>query len=478
MTLIVRRAQVGAVEVDVRIESGRVAAIGHRLQRACGEPELDARHGAVLPGLHDHHLHLRALAAAGRSVVVGPPAVGDHAGFTATLAAAASMQQRGAWLRAVGYHDSVAGELNSDRIDRVVADRPVRIQHRSGALWILNSAGLAAIGADAETAPGIERDERGRLTGRLWRMDAWLADRLAMGSTYRQTDDAALAAVSAKAIAAGVTGWTDATPERSDVDAHALAQAVASGLVRQRLHLMMPATADVRTLDEIERIAGVTIGPAKVLLDDTALPTLDELVALITRAHSCRRPIAVHCVTRTQIVLTVVALQLAGSMPGDRIEHGALIPADLLSELASCGVTVVTQPNFVYERGDDYLTEIPTDDRPDLWRGRSLIQAGVAMAAGSDAPFGSADPWLAVRAAARRRTSSGQLLQPTEAVELGTALSWWVGTPFEPARPRRIEAGERADLVVLAAPLAAALEGDAPVPVAATIIDGEVVATG
>jgi predicted amidohydrolase YtcJ len=32
----------------------------------------------VLPGLHDHHVHLRALAAAGASVVAGPPLFGPE----------------------------------------------------------------------------------------------------------------------------------------------------------------------------------------------------------------------------------------------------------------------------------------------------------------------------------------------------------------------------------------------------------------
>ena len=50
------------------------------------------------------------------------------------------------WIRAVGYHASVAGELDREQLDALVADTPLRIQHRSGAMWILNSAGLARVG--------------------------------------------------------------------------------------------------------------------------------------------------------------------------------------------------------------------------------------------------------------------------------------------------------------------------------------------
>ena len=53
------------------------------------------------------------------------------------------------------------------------------MQHRSGALWMLNSAACRALGLDAGAdAPGVERDGRGRATGRLFRLDAWLRERL------------------------------------------------------------------------------------------------------------------------------------------------------------------------------------------------------------------------------------------------------------------------------------------------------------
>src|SRR5664280_300520 len=94
------------------------------------------------------------------------------------------------------------------------------------------------------------------------------------------------------------------------------------------------------------------------LLDDTRLPALGSLTALVERAHRSGWAVAVHCVTRVQAVLAVTALVTAGAFPGDRIEHGALLPAELLPDLHRIGATVVTQPNFVAERGDTYLDEV------------------------------------------------------------------------------------------------------------------------
>jgi predicted amidohydrolase YtcJ len=422
------------------------------------------------------------VAAAG-SVRVGPPAVRDLAGLSATLtaaaaaAAAAATQPHPGWIRAVGYHQSVAGDLDRDVLDRLVPDHPVRVQHRSGILWVCNSAALAALDAEHEAAPGLERDAEGRLTGRLWRMDRWLAERLPPAG---RRDPADLAGLSQAAVALGVTGWTEATPERPDRDTGLLLEAVASGAVEQRLHLMLPTEGGAITAAAIAGVGagGVTSGPVKILLDDPDLPDLEALAATIARAHREHSPVAVHCVTRVQLVLTLAALELAGPHRGDRIEHGAVIPVEMLPGMARLGLTVVTQPNFVAERGDDYLADVPADDLPHLWRARSLVDAGIPVAAGTDAPFGLADPWLAIRAAVRRRTPAGRILGGDEAVSTPVALEWWWGTGPDPTARRRLRPGDPADLVVLAVPLPEALEGDSPVPVRATVIGGSLVYGG
>src|SRR5687768_12237258 len=91
---------------DLRIEAGHTAAFG-KLEPLPGERVIEAQGGALLPGLHDHHIHLPALAAARASVRCGPPEVTDEA----ELAAALNRPGQG-WLRGIGYHESVAGMLD------------------------------------------------------------------------------------------------------------------------------------------------------------------------------------------------------------------------------------------------------------------------------------------------------------------------------------------------------------------------------
>ena len=140
--MLIARAEVEGRACTVRIESGRIAELGESLAPRAGEAVFDAAGGALLPGLHDHHLHLFAWAAARKSVVCGPPAVRDGEALARALRDAARVAAPGAWIRGVGYHESVAGPLDRAALDALVPDHPLRCWRRSG--WSGTSASSAA----------------------------------------------------------------------------------------------------------------------------------------------------------------------------------------------------------------------------------------------------------------------------------------------------------------------------------------------
>ena len=74
--MLIRHAEVGGEPCSVRIASGRIAALAPTLELAPGERVLDAAGGALLPGLHDHHIHLFSLAAARASRAVRVQTIG------------------------------------------------------------------------------------------------------------------------------------------------------------------------------------------------------------------------------------------------------------------------------------------------------------------------------------------------------------------------------------------------------------------
>lgn len=459
-SLLFRDAEIGGrVRTHVRVEGGRIGEVGPHLTPTGADEVVECRGGALLPGLWDHHVHLHALWAWRRSVQCGPPEVEGRDALAAALRAAAPDET--GWVRGVGYVESVAGDLDAARLDALRADVPVRVQHRSGALWTLNSAAAREAGLAPGRHPGIECDADGVPTGRLWRADSWLRSCLPAGPP------ADLGAVGRDLARYGITGVTDATP---DLAAGTIA-AFEDGALPQRVHLLgMPLDAPS------PRHPRVSTGPYKIVLADSGLPSLDDLTGRIGAARARGRAVAVHCVTREALLLLLAALGETGVRDGDRVEHAALVPAETIGELARLGLRVVTQPGFIADRGDDYLRDVPAADHGDLYRCGRLAAAGVPVAVSSDAPYGPLDPWAVIDAAARRRTRSGAIVAGGEAISAHTALRSYLTPPGDPGgRARGVRPGAAADLALLHVPLAEALRGPDARAVRLTVIGGRLV---
>ncbi|CBH47633.1 amidohydrolase family protein [Rhodococcus hoagii] len=461
---VIRDAEVeGRPGVDVRLRAGRICEVGTHLWRR-GVDWLDARGGAVLPGLADHHLHLHALAAARASVRCGPPDVRTPDGLRRVLGGFDSAQD---WVRGVGYVETVAGDLDANALDRFHARRPVRIQHRSGAMWILNSAAIRATGLASVEHPGIERGPEGRPTGRIFRADDLLRTLLPATGPPR------LHGVGADLARLGLTAVTDATPDLGADSLTALVDASRSGHIPQRLHLLGVPLGDDVSGGHGER---VTVGPYKIVLADSGMPDLDGLAETIRRVRTAGRAFAAHSVSRESLALLLAVLGDVGCVPGDRIEHASIVPAEVVADLRRHGLTVVTQPGFVADRGEDYRARVDERDHPDLYRCRTLLEAGVSVALSSDAPYGPLDPWAVIRAAATRRTDSGAVFGAAERVGTAAALAAYLGPAEQPGGPpRRVRPGAVADLVVLDVPLRTMLDTPDSGAVGTVLVDGLVV---
>lgn len=392
MMLVLRNVSPwGQEPTDVALANGQIVAMGQRLPR--GGEEIDGRGGTLLPGLHDHHLHILALAARRQSVdLAGVLAPGDIAH---RLARAPEP-----FVRAIGYDERAAGIPDAAMLDRWLADRPLRVQDRTGALWVLNSAALALLD-DHDLPPGAERDDGGAPTGRFWREDHWLGrkiPRLALD----------LAALGQHLSTLGLTALTDAGAANGPDEAATL-----SGSMPQRLTLM---GCEALTAGD-----GYALGPLKLLIDERDPPSPEVLAARIAAGRAAGRNVAAHCVTDGELLLYLAALEESGgARAGDRVEHGGIIPADLIPIIADLGLAVVTNPGFLHDRGDRYAQEF--NDVSDLYRIGSLLAASVPMQAGSDAPYASVDPWLGMRSARDRMTATGRHLSDSERISALAAL--------------------------------------------------------
>ena len=142
---------------------------------------------------------LMAYAAALESVACGPPAV--HTPEQLVDALGRARPNDAGWIRGIGYHESVAGNIDRGWLDRHAPSVLIRVQHRSGRQWIVNSAGLECLAA-ASSQGCLPAHEEGRFydqdraLGRLWGREL-----------------PPIGAASRKLASFGVTGLTDLTPQ-------------------------------------------------------------------------------------------------------------------------------------------------------------------------------------------------------------------------------------------------------------------------
>jgi len=470
---------------DVRIVDGVIREIGVGLVvDPLNDVVVEAQGAALLPGLWDHHLHLPALAVAARSLPLGPPRVRSRHELRHALRL--GVPDVDGWLRGIGYHESVAGDLDSTALDEMRSDVPIRVQHRSGGMWVFNSLALRTLASVADGGPDLH--------GRLLRNDRWLADALgalrstASGSRVLATDVSqprvsttedvsqenqqaqSFAALSAELSRLGVVGCTEASPGLGLETAQMLEAAMDQ-------HLVLLSSA--HWTDPLE--AGVPpwpgspsrLGASKIMVTEDSMPGLDALTATISAAHQRQRPVAVHVVSRAAMALVVAAFVDAGVRPGDRIEHASVTPPALGGQLSELGLIVVTQPNFIAERGDDYRRDVDAEDQPWLYRLQGHLQAGITLAGGTDAPFGDADPWAAMASAVSRRTATGHAMGTDEALTPEAALALFTGDPLAlESGPRHVAVGAMGDLCLIDRPWRDARADLSEVTVRATIVSG------
>jgi predicted amidohydrolase YtcJ len=497
---------------------GRVLLVGDAAQaRALAGPGaecIDAGGGVVVPGFHDAHLHLLRYARAGAHLDLAGAEINTLSELQRALRQRASELPQGAWLRASGYDEQgLIERRHPDRhdLDAAVAARPVRLQHRSLHLDVLNSLALRLTGLWESRAAEVERDpDTGEATGRVYHGAELLHERLPRPTQVELAADVQRA--SERLLAWGITSFEDATATNTLDELRLFQRFAAQGALRQHAWLMLgaarlaqsPRTPDAHAPPPRGGLAGsghgsdrsglgearVHLGHAKVMLNE-ATSEFADVLAQVRAARAAGFGVAVHAVSEAEVALALEALRAAGPAPavpgrhghagrawreasprrtraqhdpagqggpGDRIEHGGVIPDEWLPELRAFGVTVVGQPGLVYARGDVYQTEYPPGLHAWLHRAGSLLRAGVGYAIGSDGPLTQPWPSLALFGAIQRRTRAGNVLGPGEALSPEQALRAYTRGPLRQGAP--------ADFVVLEpdGPLARLLDATAEPP--------------
>ena len=165
-----------------------------------------------------------------------------------------------------------------------------------------------------------------------------------------------------------------------------------------------------------------------------------ELLSLMTRARDAGLQVATHAIGDAAVTGALdayTATRATGS-----IEHAQLVLAQDVPRIAALGLRASVQPAHLLDDRD--LTEL-------VWPGRSqrcfafrwMLDAGVELVLGSDAPVAALDPWLAMGAAVHRSADLREPWHDEHALSAREALRASVdGQPT-------VGAGSRGDLVLL-----------------------------
>ncbi|MCW2823378.1 MAG: metal-dependent hydrolase [Aeromicrobium sp.] len=461
--------------VDVLVEAGTVTAVDRGLSAPRGTPEVAADGRWLIPGLWDQHVHLGEWVRAAQRVDFSATTTPEDVLRTVADRIAS---RPGETLIGFGHRSGTWGrEVTVAELDAVAGDVPVVLVSGDVHHGWLGSAALRALGVPA-------RDT-------VLREDEWFAvyARIHELTGGRATTPAAYRAALDAAAALGVVGLVDL--ELAD-NTHDWPErwALAANGVRIRAASYADALDDViarglRTGDPLPGCAGLaTAGPLKIISDGSlntrtawccspysdgdrldhpsGRPNLaaDELTDLMRRAAAHGLAVATHAIGDAAVHRAVETYERTGARGS--IEHVQLAAIEDLTRMARLGLRASVQPAHLL---DDHAVI------DDLWPGlggrcfslRTMLDSGVDVVLGSDAPVSPLDPWLSMAAAVRAGTALEgwhveQALTPREALAASVDGQPTVGP------------GSRGDLVLLDAdPLRTDLRR---VGVAATYVAG------
>ena len=422
------------------------------------------------------------------------------------LARAASDRSREEWITGRGWdQEKLQDHRYPDRSDADVVPNPVFLRRICGHVALANSAALATVQIDEKTpdpAGGeIERDSTGRLTGLLKERALGLfAESIPRDETESRE---ALIAASQELLSQGVTSLHCIIDD--SLEFKILRDLKKKGKIEQSIYAILP----VGMLDEAGSLVdksgtsvdGFKVGGLKIFLDGSlgartaALekPYSDEpgttgmlttsreqLVALTKKARELGLQLCIHAIGDKAVELGVETLKeqigvAECKKSRHRLEHASLLSPDLIKEIASLGIVASVQPRFILS--DSWAEKRLGPDRIRyLYPFKSMIQARIPVAAGSDSP--SDDPsiadgfWSAVA-----RPS----LLPNEGLTIGETLSCYTTggayASFSENNEGTLETGKWGNMVVFDRdPLDCAPEDLLRLKVVQTVVHGKVFA--
>jgi predicted amidohydrolase YtcJ len=202
-------------------------------------------------------------------------------------------------------------------------------------------------------------------------------------------------------------------------------------------------------------------GGVKIIVSRTtgALhPSQEELGETLSAVHAAGLQAVIHAIEEPEIEAACRAIGYALSRHPrsdhrHRIEHCSVCTPSMQKRLAARGITVVTQPSFIYISGDRYLETVSGEQLEHLYPIGSMLNSGLQLGFGSDFPISDPNPMIGVYAAVTRMTEGKNRLLPQQSIRVTDALHMYTSgaaaAGFEESIKGSITPGKLADIVML-----------------------------
>jgi len=516
--------EAGRVYEAVAVSGEHITALGRNAQikgrAGSGTEKIDLKGNHLFPGLIDSHTHLMIFAYLLDGINLAPPGVKKLGDILELVKERAEALPAGAWIKGSRFAEYWLAENRYPTrhdLDAVAPNNPVILYHTSFHACVLNSRALAELKLDKESrAPVggiIEKDaQTGEPTGVLH--DAAMMD-VAFKTLFNRDlaamSGAARVAMCSRAMAefakVGLTAVSDALVTPTSLEIYQ--ETLAAGQAKVRVYMMPEISVSEGLMASgIKTGFGndwLRIGPIKIFEDGgmsnrTAAVTTPyltppygrglkatprpQMIAAVQRAHSLGFQVSVHCqgddgLTDTLDAFEAVLGPRSNNPLRHRIEHAGCLYPHLLARAEAMKISISSQPVMFSVLGDGWLEAFDRETVHKLYPFKSMLRAGIPLGGSSDCPVDPHDPRLGLRDAVLRKTASGQVIGPKEALTMEEALRMFtIGSAYvncEEAVAGSLTPGKRADFTVWAGdPRAIPPEEVPELPVMMTVVGGKI----
>ena len=186
--------------------------------------------------------------------------------------------------------------------------------------------------------------------------------------------------------------------------------------------------------------------------------TDEEMLAKISAAYSEGNDVCIHVIGDAaveQVLNCIEKIYNPSSSQQIQLIHGTLIPEDLIEKMAKFPVTVDSQPMFLPNMALFGTDRVGADRARWFFPYKSLMNAGIKVTGGDDAPITNSNPFFAIRESVTRESSfgSGKQFYPEECLSVYEAVSMYTKNSAWNMREENIkgtlEKGKLADFAVL-----------------------------